>query len=122
MLLIQYPELSYTFSLVVRFLQLVTERSHLFPLPSTRTRYSSSLLTVPPPDDQQNPVSPQGTSNTSFTFALSEMEATVVPGGTVKIVDSTVFEASQNIAAALVTVEPGAMRLVGISILVIRQF
>ncbi|TFK69051.1 oxalate decarboxylase [Pluteus cervinus] len=65
---------------------------------------------VPPPDDQQNPVSPQGTSNTSFTFALSEMDATVVPGGTVKIVDSTVFSAAQNVAAALVTVEPGAMR------------
>lgn len=38
------------------------------------------------------------------------MEATQLPGGTVKIVDSSVFKASVAIAAAEVTVEPGAMR------------
>lgn len=34
----------------------------------------------------------------------------MTPGGTVKIVDSSMFEVSKTIAAALVTIEPGAMR------------
>ena len=38
------------------------------------------------------------------------MKATSLPGGSVKIVDSHIFPASVTIAAAEVTVEPGAMR------------
>ncbi|KIP09753.1 hypothetical protein PHLGIDRAFT_28854 [Phlebiopsis gigantea 11061_1 CR5-6] len=63
-----------------------------------------------PGPDSSAPVSPQGTIPNPFTFKLSEMEATQLPGGTVKIVDSSVFKASVAIAAAEVTVEPGAMR------------
>lgn len=45
-----------------------------------------------------------------FLFKLSEMSATQLPGGSVKIVDSNTFKISTTIAAAEVTVEPGAMR------------
>jgi len=45
-----------------------------------------------------------------LTFAFSQVEPTKLPGGTVKIVDSTTFKASVTIAAAEITVEPGAMR------------
>jgi len=40
------------------------------------------------------------------------MNATQLSGGSVKIVDSTVFPVSTTIAVAEVTVEPGAMRYV----------
>jgi hypothetical protein len=47
-----------------------------------------------------------------YTFKFSDVPAMQKPGGTVKIVDSRTFKASKDIAAAEVTVEPGAMRLV----------
>jgi hypothetical protein len=47
-----------------------------------------------------------------YSFKFSEVPFVQKPGGTVKIVDSRTFKASKNIAAAEVTVEPGAMRLV----------
>ncbi|TFK42211.1 oxalate decarboxylase [Crucibulum laeve] len=64
----------------------------------------------PPPDNQQNPVSPQGTVPEPFSFELSKFNATQFSGGTAKIVDSTIFNASKTIAVAEVTVEPGAIR------------
>ncbi|KAF5371097.1 hypothetical protein D9757_010813 [Collybiopsis confluens] len=63
-----------------------------------------------PPDDQQAPVSPQGTIPQSFTFPLSTVNATQLSGGSVKIVDSTSFPAATTISVAEVTVAPGAMR------------
>jgi len=45
-----------------------------------------------------------------YSFKFSEVPVVQKPGGTVKIVDSKTFKASKNIAAAEVTVEPGAMR------------
>ncbi|KAH7928108.1 putative oxalate decarboxylase/oxidase [Leucogyrophana mollusca] len=65
---------------------------------------------VPPPDNQPAPSDPQGTAPSSFTFALSQVPETPLSGGSVKVVDSTTFPISQTIAAAVVTVEPGAMR------------
>ncbi|OSD06502.1 oxalate decarboxylase [Trametes coccinea BRFM310] len=65
---------------------------------------------APPSDNQAAPKSPQGTIPNSFTFPLSQMKATPLSGGTVKIVDSTIFTAATAISAAEVTVEPGAMR------------
>ncbi|KAJ3914555.1 oxalate decarboxylase [Lentinula edodes] len=65
---------------------------------------------VVPPDDQQAPISPQGTIPQSYAFSLSSLNATQLSGGSVKIVDSTIFPISTTIAAAEVTVEPGAMR------------
>jgi oxalate decarboxylase/phosphoglucose isomerase-like protein (cupin superfamily) len=38
------------------------------------------------------------------------MNATQLSGGSVKIVDSTIFNASKQVAVAEITVEPGAMR------------
>jgi oxalate decarboxylase len=46
-----------------------------------------------------------------YTFKMSEMQPTTTnTGGTVKIVDSTNFPVSTNIAAAQVTLKPGAIR------------
>jgi oxalate decarboxylase len=46
-----------------------------------------------------------------YTFKLSEMQpTTTATGGSVKVVDSTVFPVSTNIAAAQVTLKPGAIR------------
>lgn len=67
-------------------------------------------IVVVPPDDQQAPISPQGTIPQSYAFSLSSLNATQLSGGSVKIVDSTIFPISTTIAAAEVTVEPGAMR------------
>ncbi|MFP5205209.1 MAG: cupin domain-containing protein [Acidobacteriota bacterium] len=50
-------------------------------------------------------------STTRFSFPLMEMEPTISgPGGNVRIVDSRNFPPSTTIAAALVTLHPGAMR------------
>lgn len=54
--------------------------------------------------------SPEGTIPEPFSFHLSRQEPMVVPGGSVKVVDSGTFKASTNIAAAVVTIKPGAMR------------
>ena len=45
-----------------------------------------------------------------YTFKASQLEATPLAGGSVKIIDSTNFNISKTIAVAEVTVEPGAMR------------
>ncbi|KAK8900862.1 hypothetical protein QC760_010626 [Botrytis cinerea] len=46
----------------------------------------------------------------SYTYHFSQQEPYNVPGGSVKIVDTTTFPIASNFAAALVTVQPGAMR------------
>jgi oxalate decarboxylase family bicupin protein len=63
-----------------------------------------------PSDNQQLPVSPQGTVPESYMFSMSTMNATQLSGGSVKVVDSTIFPISTTISAAEVTVEPGAIR------------
>ncbi|KAF9021028.1 oxalate decarboxylase [Hymenopellis radicata] len=62
------------------------------------------------PTDDQAPESPQGTVPDSYTFSLSQVPPTQLSGGSVRIVDSSTFKVSTTIAAAEVTVEPGAMR------------
>ncbi|MCP3165631.1 oxalate decarboxylase family bicupin [Myxococcus qinghaiensis] len=52
----------------------------------------------------EGPVSPW------FSYRLHSQEPIRTKGGTVRIVDSSNFQASKSIAAALVEVEPGAMR------------
>jgi len=61
---------------------------------------------------EQNVTGPGGILpyNDSYTYHWSEQQPYVVPGGNVKIIDTTIFPISKDIAAALVTVEPGAMR------------
>src|ERR1700739_1768065 len=50
-------------------------------------------------------------SSLQYTFKMSEMAPTrTTPGGEVRIVDSRNFPVSNNVAAALVTLNPGALR------------
>ncbi|PSS05482.1 hypothetical protein PHLCEN_2v3764 [Hermanssonia centrifuga] len=65
---------------------------------------------TPPADNAVAPISPQGTASLPYAFSFSQQPATPLAGGSVKIVDSTTFKISTTIAAAEVTVEPGAMR------------
>ncbi len=53
---------------------------------------------------------PAGTVPQSFSHRLLAQEPLQAPGGTVRIADSTNFPVSTTIVAALVEVEPGAMR------------
>lgn len=62
------------------------------------------------PDSKQNLSSPAGSIPDGLTYKFSQIKPTKVPGGSVKIVDSSTFKASKTIAAAEVTIEPGAMR------------
>jgi hypothetical protein len=65
---------------------------------------------VPPANDQQLPISPQGTVPEPFSFAFSDVRATHFEGGTVKVADSSSFKIS-TLAVAEINVEPGAIRL-----------
>ncbi|KAF7924766.1 hypothetical protein BELL_0093g00010 [Botrytis elliptica] len=46
----------------------------------------------------------------SYTYHFSQQAPYTVPGGSVKIIDTTTFPIASNFAAALVTIQPGAMR------------
>ncbi|KAI5892737.1 Bicupin, oxalate decarboxylase/oxidase [Schizophyllum commune H4-8] len=61
-------------------------------------------------DGASLPDAPQGKIPNEFVFAMSQMEPERFDGGTVKVADSSNFPASKEIAAAEVTLEPGAMR------------
>jgi oxalate decarboxylase len=78
-------------------------------LPTESERY---MFPAPVPGPLRSDVirSPDGKVPHSMTYRLSEQKATKAEGGNVKIVDSTNFPASTDIAAALVEVEPGGMR------------
>ena len=62
-------------------------------------------------DDKASVGGESSLSTTKFSFHMMDMEPTVSgPGGNVRIVDSRIFPPSVTIAAALVTLHPGAMR------------
>jgi oxalate decarboxylase len=65
---------------------------------------------VPPALADDLVPAPAGTVSTSFSHRLLEQAPLVVSGGQVRIVDSSNFPAASTIAAALVEVEPGALR------------
>ncbi|WP_392397626.1 oxalate decarboxylase family bicupin [Paenibacillus tuaregi] len=65
---------------------------------------------VPGPLQSQQVHDPQGTVPQTFTHRLFAQEPIVTPGGTVRIVDSTNFPISTQIAASLLEIRPGAMR------------
>ncbi|HEY3365460.1 MAG TPA: oxalate decarboxylase family bicupin [Symbiobacteriaceae bacterium] len=65
---------------------------------------------VPGPLGIQKVPDPYGTVPKSFTHRLLAQNPIRTPGGTVRIVDSTNFPIATRIAAALVEIEPGAMR------------
>jgi oxalate decarboxylase len=61
--------------------------------------------------DERAVQSPKGAPPHPFVFRMSEMAPTREgAGGTVHVVDSRNFNVSKTVAAALVTVKPGAMR------------
>ena len=70
----------------------------------------SPCIAPPPPDSEAQVSSPQGQVPSPFVYKLSEIKATQLDGGAVKVADSTVFPISTSIAVAEVTVEPGAVR------------
>jgi oxalate decarboxylase len=64
-----------------------------------------------PPDLKADQVSdPAGSVPNPFVFRMMSMQPITCPGGTVRIVDSSVFKASSNIAAVYVEIAPGGMR------------
>ncbi|KQX68317.1 MULTISPECIES: oxalate decarboxylase family bicupin [unclassified Paenibacillus] len=65
---------------------------------------------VPGPLESERVQSPYGTTLHSFKHQLLAQAPIKTPGGSVRIVDSSNFPISKNIAAALVEIEPGAMR------------
>lgn len=65
---------------------------------------------VPGPLQSQQINSPYGAVPQTFKHELLKQPPLVTPGGRVRIVDSRNFPVSKTIAAALVEVEPGAMR------------
>ncbi len=65
---------------------------------------------VPGSIDTQKVQSPYGKVPQSFKHRLLAQTPIKIPGGSVRIVDSSNFPISKTIAAALVEIEPGAMR------------
>jgi oxalate decarboxylase len=66
--------------------------------------------TVPGSLESQKVESPYGTVPLSFKHRLLAQKPMKTPGGSVRIVDSSNFPISKNIAAALVEIQPGGMR------------
>jgi oxalate decarboxylase len=67
--------------------------------------------TIPGPLESQKVPDPYGTIPKTFSHRLLAQEPIVTPGGsTVRIVDSTNFPISTQIAASLLEIKPGAMR------------
>ncbi|MEW1859083.1 oxalate decarboxylase family bicupin [Streptomyces sp. NBC_00669] len=65
---------------------------------------------VPPPLESDRIISPTGDVPRSFKHNLDAQTPTRTSGGTVRVVDSTNFAASTTTAAALVEIDPGAIR------------
>ena len=63
-----------------------------------------------PPTTDTPVEDPFGQVPNPFYYPLSQVNATPLAGGTVKIADSTTFKIAEKIAVGDVTVEPGAMR------------
>ena len=65
---------------------------------------------VPPSLQVETVRDKNGTVPNPFVFRMMDLPPIQCPGGTVRIVDSATFKASQSIAAAYVEIEPGGMR------------
>lgn len=72
---------------------------------------TSVLAAVPPKDVNSDMVVPNDTP-LAYTFPLSQVNATQLMGGSVKVADMRTFPAATTICAAEVTVEPNGMRYV----------
>ncbi len=65
---------------------------------------------IPPPLAQDRVTSPQGGVPTTFKHQMLAQQPLQTKFGTVRITDSSLFKASTEIAAALIEIQPGAMR------------
>lgn len=69
---------------------------------------------TPAPKDiqEQNITGPAGSlpQNETYSYHFSQQEPYQVPGGSIKVIDPASFPTASHFSAALVTVEPGAMR------------
>jgi oxalate decarboxylase family bicupin protein len=69
---------------------------------------------TPAPTDikEQNVTGPAGSISTtqSYSYHFSKQEPYKVPGGSIKVLDPSTFPIASTFSAALITVEPGAMR------------
>ncbi|WHX50813.1 oxalate decarboxylase family bicupin [Paenibacillus woosongensis] len=65
---------------------------------------------VPGSLESQKTESPYGSVPLSFKHRLLAQRPLITPGGSVRIVDSSNFPVSKTVAAALVEIQPGAMR------------
>lgn len=65
---------------------------------------------VPGPLSADRVQDPYGQAPNPFVFKMMDMQPVKCPGGSVRVVDSAVFKASDNIAAVYVEIEPGGMR------------
>ncbi|MCQ8240074.1 oxalate decarboxylase family bicupin [Acetobacteraceae bacterium KSS12] len=74
------------------------DKRYIFPLP------------LPGPLPADRPSNPQGTVPNPYSFRMTAMTPKSMPGGTVRIVDSTNFKVATTIASALVEIEPGGVR------------
>jgi len=67
-----------------------------------------------PPKDikEQNVTGSEGSisSQESYSYHWSQQKPVQCPGGTVKILDATTFPIAENVAAAFLTIKPGAIR------------
>lgn len=61
---------------------------------------------------ENNITGPAGSipADRGYSYHWSQQDPYVLPGGTIKMIDSRSFPIADNFAAALVTLEPGAMR------------
>ncbi len=80
------------------FADIPKEELYIFPAP------------VPPPLAADTVADARGTVPNPFVFRMLDVPPIQAPGGTMRLIDSTVFKASSHIAAAYVEVEPGGMR------------
>lgn len=86
----------------------VSERDFAdLPTDVDRTRYIFQGE-VPPPLSEDKTSNPYG--QRAFSYHFSTQQPVETSGGSVRIVDSTIFPAATTIAAGLVEVEPGGMR------------
>jgi oxalate decarboxylase len=66
---------------------------------------------VPGPLNADKVAAPAGATPISYSFHTgTQMKPVTAPGGQVRIIDSSVFPAATTIAAAIVDVQPGAVR------------
>lgn len=67
-------------------------------------------IALPPPDDANEDMVVPNNSPVPYTFNFSKVVREKMQGGTVKVVDSRTFTASEKIAAAEVELEVGGLR------------